>query len=88
MFISNLLMPLRPYRPRHQVTRPSRIQKADLHQRLFQMLVIKLQFIGGHRLGIDQRRSLLLFHLGWLPLGRQPGHAHLVGQHLYGRRQV
>ncbi len=57
-------------------------------QRPLQMRVIEFQLVGRHQLGVEHRGGLELFHLGRLALGRQPRHAHLVGEHLDRGRQV
>ena len=65
--------------------RPERIKKPDFNQGLLQMTVKRFQFVRHHRL------ITLLSHrhlLNRLPLARQPGHPHLVGQHLNRRRQI
>ncbi|MCY1421739.1 hypothetical protein D9M71_374030 [compost metagenome] len=65
-----------------------RVEEADVDQGLFQVLVEQLQFIHGRQLATAHRRHLELLHLRRLAFGCQPGHAHLVGQHLHRRRQI
>ena len=80
--------PVKTTQTRHQVARLGGIEEANIHQGSFQVSVEQLQLVGGHRLRIQHRRGFHLAHLGRLPLHRQPSHAHLIGQNLYGSRQI